>query len=138
MRAYGIILSDTYFDKINEIRRLHYLGNWTGAEKVVEECRYLTLTCETKELGLSSDDEISSTAHIELYVAVALRNCSGYITRKMMSEVTRVKERGDTLAGDTLARRHTSGTPASKRYCELTKQGMKKESHLERFWWLDS
>ena len=92
VRAHGIILSCKYFDKINEIRRLHYLGNWTGAEKVVEECRYLTLTCERKELGLPSDDhdEISSTAHIELYVAVALRNCSGYITRKMMSEVTRV------------------------------------------------
>lgn len=90
VRAHGIILSCKYFDKINEIRRLHYLGNWTGAEKVVEECRYLTLTCERKELGLPLDDEISSTAHIELYVAVALRNCSGYITRKMMAEVTRV------------------------------------------------
>ena len=90
VRAHGIILSGKYFNKINEIRRLHYLGNWMEAENVVEECRYLTLTCETKELGLPSDDEISSTAHIELYVAVALRNCSGYITRKMMDEVTRV------------------------------------------------
>ena len=87
VRAHGIILSDKYFDKINRIRTLHYLGYWDEAEKVVEECRFLTLTTETKELGLPLDDAISSTAHVELYVAVSLRNCSGYITRKMRDKV---------------------------------------------------
>ena len=90
VRAHGIILCDKYFDKINEIRRLHYLALWKEAEKVVEECRSLTLTTEAKKLGLPADDELSPTAHIEIYVAVALRNCSGYVTRKKNDKVKEV------------------------------------------------
>ena len=93
VRAHGIILSEEYFNKINDIRRLHYLGDWDGAEQIVEECRLLTLV--TKKRDLVSDEE-SPTTTIELYVAVALRNCSGYVTRKMreklLSTVREAKE----------------------------------------------
>ena len=53
-----------------------YGGEWDDAEKVVEECRLFTST----EKRDSRNDEESPTVHIELYVTVALRNCSGYIT----------------------------------------------------------
>ena len=86
VRAHGIIMSDKYFDKINEIRRLHYLGDWDGAEKVVEECMSMKLTEETKCLRWPAD-ELSPTIREELYVAVALRNCSGYVTRKMRDKI---------------------------------------------------
>ena len=76
-QAHGIILSEEYFKRINNIRRLHYLGNWDGAEKIVEEC-----------WNLASNSEIENdSTYRELYVAVALRNCSGYVTRKMTKKV---------------------------------------------------
>ena len=87
VRAHGIILSDKYFDIINEIRRLHYHSRWDKAEKVVENCRRLIETTEPKKLGLPTDDELDSTANKEVYVAVALRNCSGYVTRKMPTKI---------------------------------------------------
>jgi tetratricopeptide (TPR) repeat protein len=83
VRAHGIILSEEYFNRINSIRRLHYLGDWDGAEKIVKECRLLIST--SKKRG--DIDDISPTENIELYVAVALRNCSGYVTRKMKEKL---------------------------------------------------
>ena len=84
VRAHGIILSEEYFNRINNIRRLHYLGDWDGAEKIVKQCRLLIST--TKKSSVMNDDG-SPTEHIELYVAVALRNCSGYVTRKMTEKL---------------------------------------------------
>ena len=78
-RAHGIILSEKYFKIINDIRRLHYVGDWNGAEKIVEQCRNLASNSESE----------SDTESMELYVAVALRNCSGYVTRKMTKNVIR-------------------------------------------------
>lgn len=73
IRAQGILVSSVYNSKVKEIRRLHYVGKWNEAEKIVTECR------------LSGD--------IEMYVAVMLRNCSGYVTRKMKEFVKiRVRE----------------------------------------------
>ena len=93
VRAHGIILSEEYFNKINDIRRLHYLGDWDGAEKIVEKCRLLISTLEKRD---EVDEDVSPTEHIELYVAVALRNCSGYVTRKLkeklLSIVSEAKE----------------------------------------------
>lgn len=73
VKAHGILISQYYYDKVKEIRRLHYLARWTAAEKIVEDCR------------LSGDKE--------LYVAVMLRNCSGYVTRKMTDAVTNAVEK---------------------------------------------
>ena len=86
VEAHGIILSEEYFNRINDIRRLHYRGDWDDAEKVVEECRLFKLT-STEKQRYFRNDEVSPTVHIELYVAMALRNCSGYITRKMTEKV---------------------------------------------------
>ena len=85
VQAHGIILSEDYFNRINDIRRLHYRGKWDEADEVVKECqRFKPTSTETRNLW---NDEESLTVHIELYVAVALRNCSGYITRKMTEKV---------------------------------------------------
>ena len=62
VKAHGALSSQLYYDKVKEIRRLHYFAQWEMAEKIVEECR-------------QSGDQ-------ELYIAVMLRNCSGYVTRK--------------------------------------------------------
>ena len=71
--AQGVLVSPTYNSKVKEIRRLHYIGKWGEAEEIVRECR------------LSGD--------IEMYVAVMLRNCSGYVTRKKKDCVkSRVRE----------------------------------------------
>ena len=64
IRAKGILISHTYNSKVKEIRRLHYSAKWDEAEKLVSD-----LECRLPE-------------DIEMYVAVSLRNCSGYVTRK--------------------------------------------------------
>ena len=79
-QTHGIILSEEYIKKIKDIRRLHYVGDWNGAEKIVKEC-----------WNLASNSRINNdSTYTELYVAVALRNCSGYMTRKMTMKVLQV------------------------------------------------
>ena len=96
VQAHGILLCDIYFEKINEIRRLHYLALWDEAEKVVQGCQDSISNMDAKRLGLPSDDDVSLTAKKELYVAVSLRNCSGYVTRKktdkILEEVSKAKK----------------------------------------------
>ena len=73
VRAHGVLVSRDYYDKIKEIRRLHYIGQWETADAIVENCKL------PPGPGMSGD-----TA---LYVGVMLRNCSGYVTRKMTDAV---------------------------------------------------
>ena len=84
VKAHGVLISQFYYDKVKEIRRLHYFAKWEAAENIVEECR-------------QSGDK-------ELYIAVMLRNCSGYVTRKQMnivqSTVTKAKGLLDEIDND--------------------------------------
>ena len=120
VQAHGIILSDRYFDKINEIRRLHYLADWEGAEKIVEECRLMTLTIGKRELGQGMGDEVSVTAPTELYVAVALRNCSGYITHKMTDKVVEIVSEAKELC------KHTASMSGCWQRCIATIRSLTK------------
>ena len=79
-QAHGIILSEEYIKKIKDIRRLHYVGDWNGAEKIVKEC------WKNSRTNKNNND----STYTELYVAVALRNCSGYVTRGMTMKVLQV------------------------------------------------
>ena len=77
VKAHGILISQCYYDKVKEIRRLHYLAQWTAADKIVDDCR-------------QSGDK-------ELYVAVMLRNCSGYVTRKLTDAVKNTVEKAQKM-----------------------------------------
>ena len=107
-------------DTLTKSTRLHYLADWEGAEKIVEECRLMTLTIGKRELGQGMGDEVSVTAPTELYVAVALRNCSGYITHKMTDKVVEIVSEAKELC------KHTASMSGCWQRCIATIRSLTK------------
>ena len=73
--ACGVLTSREYYEKVKKIRSFHNIGYLDKAQKIVDSC----------------------AGNTELYVALMLRNCSGYVACKETTTVLRIVEEARSL-----------------------------------------